>query len=145
MKSCGHACPLPFHGFPASISCHSLSAAIKVNFLPGFPCGKQKFVINKIGEEFRAFPLWSSLRGMYVGQARFLRPHLQIGIMSEEDGKNVYLITCGREWQKGVGKIDAGGLRHRLEFGGKREKRELGAKSRTDGWGVVGFGGVNKL
>lgn len=83
--------------------------------------------------EFRAFPLWRPLRGMYVGPACFLRPHLQIGIMGEEDGKNVYLVTRGREWQKGVGEIDAGGLRHRLEFGGKREKRELGAKSSPDG------------
>lgn len=101
-------------------------------------------VINKT-EEFRAFPIWCPLRGMYVGPAWFIRPHLQIGIMGEEDGKNVYRVTRGKEWQKGVGEIDAGGLRHRLEFGGKREKRELGAKSSPDGWDVVGFGGVKKL
>ena len=144
MKSCGRARSLPFQGFPGSISCHFLSAAIKVNFLPGFPCfAVGSKVINKT--EFRAFPLWRPLRGMFVGPDCFLRPHLQFGIMGEEDGKNVYLVTRGREWQKGVGEIDAGGLRHRLEFGGKRAKRELGAKSSPDGWDVVGFGGVKKL
>lgn len=103
MKSCGRARSLPFHGFPGSISCHSLSAAIKVNFLPGFPyfaVGSK--VINKT--EFRAFPLWRPLRGMSVGPARFLRPHLQIGIMGEEDGKNVYLVTVEENGRKELGK-----------------------------------------
>lgn len=60
--------------------------------------------------------------------------------MGEEDGKNVYLVTCGREWQKGVGKIDAGGLRHRLEFGGKR-KESLGQRAALMGgmlWALEG-------